>query len=258
MGYEKVNSLGVQTNQLPSVANKRKIAEDWLHGLTDINQNVVRMFGSVVQSVSAGIVVFSFSSWIGIAVLCIAVISYFQNRHYFRKDFRWVTGDRNVQGMRKTRRISNALSDPDKMDEVSLVGAYNYLDNKIRAFYSYFNSGFIKIIKARAIAGIFVDLLNLVVVFGGSVQVFLMAFSKKITIGQTTFYISTINSFYGAVSWFSSELVLFSDLVMKGKQVYDFFNLQPVVQDGNTKLQRLTIPPKLRLRIFLSTIQTVE
>lgn len=246
--YEKVNSLGVQTNQLPSVSNKRKIAEDWIYGLTDINLNVVRIFASIVQSILAGIIVFSFSFWIGIAVLCIAVISYFQSRYYFRRDFRWQTNDKNTQERRKTWYMSDALSSPDKMDEVSLVGAYHYLDRKIKTFYSYFNSGFINIIKARTVTSFLVDFLNLFVVLGGSVQVFLMAFSKKITIGQTTFYISTINNFYGGISWFSSELVLFSDLVMKGKEVYDFFNLQPVVQDGSTKLERLTKPPMIEIK----------
>ena len=246
--YEKINNLGVQTNQLPSVSNKRKIASDWIWGITDINQNIVRMFASIVQSITAGIIVFSFSSWVGAVVIFVAFISYFQSRYYFRKDFRWQTCDKNTQERRKTWNMSNILSEPESMEEVSLVGAFKFLDGKIKNFFDYFNLGYIKIIKANSVSSFLVDLLNLFAVLGGSVQVFLMAFNREITIGETTFYIGSINNFYGGISWLSSEIVLFSDLALKSKEVYEFFNLSPVVDDGHIKLDRLIAPPKIEIK----------
>ena len=41
--YEKIIQLGVQTNQLPNVSNKRQITHDWIYGLIDVNQNIVRI-----------------------------------------------------------------------------------------------------------------------------------------------------------------------------------------------------------------------
>jgi len=246
--YEKINSLGVQTNQLPSVSNKRRIAHDWLWGITDMNQNLVRIVAATVQSIISALIVFSFSSWVGISILFIAVIAYLQSRYYFKKDFEWQTSDKNTQERRKTWYMSDILSSPDTMDEVSLVGSFKYLDRKIKSFYDYFNGGYKKILQADTFTTFIVDLLNLFVVLGGSIQIFIMAFNRKITIGDTTFYISTINNFYGGVSWLSAELVMFTDFVMKGKEVYDFFNLEPVVEDGNIKLERLTTPPSIEIK----------
>jgi len=246
--YEKIFELGVQTNQLPSVANKRQITHDWLQNIVDVNQTMVRIVAAFIKSIVSALIIFSFSPWIGIAILFIAGISYLQNRYYFRKDFEWQTSEKNTQEKRKAWWVQGVLSDPDSMDEVSLVGAYGYLDRKFKDFFSYFNEGYKKILKADTLTTFGVDFLNLFVVLGGSVQVFIMAFNKVISIGDTTFYLGSINNFYGGIGWLSAELVLFSDLVMKEKEVYEFFNLKSEVLDGNFRLDRLIAPPKIELR----------
>lgn len=246
--YEKIFELGVQTNQLPSVANKRQITHDWLQNIVDVNQTIVRIVAAFIKSVVSALIIFSFSPWIGFAILFIAGISYLQNRYYFRKDFEWQTSEKNIQEKRKAWWVQGALSDPESMDEVSLVGAYGYLDRKFRNFFTYFNEGYKKILKADTLTTFGVDFLNLFVVLGGSVQVFIMAFNKAISIGDTTFYVGSINNFYGGIGWFSAELVAFTDLIMKEKEVYEFFNLKPEVQDGDIKLDRLLTPPSIELK----------
>lgn len=246
--YEKIAALGVQTNQLPNVANKRQITHDWIFGLIDVNQNLVNIFAASIQAVTGAIIVFSFSLWIGVAVVVLAIVSYIQSRYYFRKDFDWQTSDKNTQERRKAWWIQGVLSDPEDLDEVSLVGAYRYLDSKFKSFFDYFLQGYKKILKADTLTTFGVDILNLFVVLGGSIQVFMMALKKQISIGDTTFFVGAINNFYGGVSWLSAELVMFSDYVMKQKEVYEFFNLQPVVDDGNIRLERLITPPSIEIK----------
>ncbi len=246
--YEKIMSLGVQTNQLPSVSNKRQVTHDWIYNIVDVNQGIVRIVASFVQSVSAAIIVFSFSSWIGIAVLVISVIAYLQSRYFFRKDFEWQTSEKNIQERRKTWYISDILSNPDTMDEVSLVGAFKYLDMKVKSFYNFYNEGYKKILRLDSATTFGVDLLNLFVIIGGTIHVFILAIQKVISVGDTTFYVGAINSFYGGVSWFSAELVMFGDMVMKEREVYEFFNLKPSVEDGSIRLERLINPPSIELK----------
>lgn len=246
--YEKIIQLGVQTNQLPNVSNKRQITHEWIYGLIDVNQNIVRIVAALIQSVISAVIVFNFSIWIGISIVFLSLIAYLQNRYYFRKDFEWQTSDYNIQERRKAWWIHSIISDVDTMDEVSLVGGYNYLDKKFRSFFDYYISGSKKILKADSLTTFGVDLLNLFVTLGGSIQVFMMAFRKEITIGDTTFFIGSINNFYGGVSWLSAELVMFSDFVMKQKEVYEFFKLKPSVEDGSIPLDRLIIPPSIEIR----------
>ena len=243
--YEKVYSLGVQTNQLPDISNKRRLTEEWMYEIADLNTSIVRIVASIIRGIIAASIIFSFSRTLGIAMILIAIISYLQNRHYFLKDFKWQTSDKNIQERRKVGRIGYQLSDPLSIGEISIVGAFKYLDSKYINFYNYYNNEIKKIVRQDSITTFLVDILNVFAVMGGCLQVFKMAIERKISIGDTTFFVSSISNFYSSMKNMTAELVLFLDSVTKGKQVVEFFNLQPLVSDGSVKLERLVTPPSI-------------
>ncbi len=243
--YEKVYSLGVQTNQLPDISNKRRLTEEWMYEIADLNTNIVRIVASIIRGIIAASIIFSFSRTLGIAMILIAIISYLQNRHYFLKDFKWQTSDKNIQERRKVGRIGYQLSDPLSIGEISIVGAFKYLDSKYINFYNYYNNEIKKIVRQDSITTFLVDILNVFAVIGGCLQVFKMAIEREISIGDTTFFVSSISNFYSSMKNMTAELVLFLDSVTKGKQVVEFFNLQPLVSDGSVKLERLVTPPSI-------------
>ncbi|HQJ73736.1 MAG TPA: ABC transporter ATP-binding protein [Candidatus Dojkabacteria bacterium] len=246
--YEKVYSLGVQTNQLPDISNKRRLTEEWMYEIADLNTNIVRIVASIIRGIIAASIIFSFSRTLGIAMILIAIISYLQNRHYFLKDFKWQTSDKNIQERRKVGRIGYQLSDPLSIGEISIVGAFKYLDSKYINFYNYYNNEIKKIVRQDSITTFLVDILNVFAVMGGCLQVFKMAIERKISIGDTTFFVSSISNFYSSMKNMTAELVLFLDSVTKGKQVVEFFNLQPLVSDGSVKLERLVTPPSIDVK----------
>jgi ABC-type multidrug transport system fused ATPase/permease subunit len=243
--YEKVYSLGVQTNQLPDISNKRRLTEEWMYEIADLNTNIVRIVASIIRGIIAASIIFSFSKTLGIAMILIAIISYLQNRHYFLKDFKWQTSDKNIQERRKVGRIGYQLSDPLSIGEISIVGAFKYLDSKYINFYNYYNNEIKKIVRQDSITTFLVDILNVFAVIGGCLQVFKMAIEREISIGDTTFFVSSISNFYSSMKNMTAELVMFLDSVTKGKQVVEFFNLQPLVSDGSIKLERLVTPPSI-------------
>jgi len=243
--YEKVYSLGVQTNQLPDISNKRRLTEEWMYEIADLNTNIVRIVASIIRGIIAASIIFSFSRTLGIAMILIAIISYLQNRHYFLKDFKWQTSDKNIQERRKVGRIGYQLSGPLSIGEISIVGAFKYLDSKYINFYNYYNNEIKKIVRQDSITTFLVDILNVFAVIGGCLQVFKMAIEREISIGDTTFFVSSISNFYSSMKNMTAELVMFLDSVTKGKQVVEFFNLQPLVSDGSVKLERLVTPPSI-------------
>ena len=246
--YEKINSLGIQTNQLPEISNKHSLVQDWKWNIPQLNSSLVNLFSSLIQVIISVFIVLSFSPYVAISVLFVGVLLYLLSSHYLHKVFIWSKLDKHTQEIRRSWNLSALLSNPDTMDEVSLVGGFKFLDKKIKDFYEYFNSGYRKILKENSISMFFVDLLNIFVVLGGSIHVFIMAFNKKITIGNTTFFIGSINSFYSGVSNLIMEYVFLSDLLLKMRVVYEFFNLEPVIKDGEKKLERLMTPPYIELK----------
>lgn len=245
--YEKINKLGVQTIQLPEIANKMQITQDWLWNIPDVSEALVNLVASFIRGIVAGVIVFGFSPWIALGILIVSILSYFQKRVYLKKDFEWQTSDKNMESQKKAWWNQHYLTNADSIDEISLVGAFRFLDKKFRDFFDYFNKGFDKILRKEGISSFGVEILNLFVILGGSIQIFLMVLKKTISIGETTFFLGTIKNFYGGISGFFSDLVFLRDIVLKEKEVYEFFNFGSVVIDGNTKLERLINPPSIKV-----------
>ncbi len=246
--YQKINELGIQTIQLPEVANKIQKTSDWIWSVTDVSDTVVSLISSFTRSVVAGVIIFRFSPIITLGILFVSVISYIQKKTYLQKDFDWQTSDKNMEESKKAWWIQRSLTNPEEIDEIGLVGSFKFLDKKFNDFYNYFNKGFEKILRAESITGFFIEIGNLGVIVGGSIKIFTMVLNKDISIGNTTFYLGTVKSFYGGISNFLSNLVWFRDLVMKEKEVYDFFELQSLVSDGHIKLERLLTPPSIEVK----------
>jgi ATP-binding cassette subfamily B protein len=76
----------------------------------------------------------------------------------------------------------------------------------------------------------------------------MMVLQKVISIGETTFYLSSVKNFYGGISRVLSNVILLRDIVLKEKEVYEFFNLKPVIKDGEIKLERLLTPPSIEIK----------
>ncbi|NLB12373.1 ABC transporter ATP-binding protein [Candidatus Dojkabacteria bacterium] len=105
-----------------------------------------------------------------------------------------------------------------------------------------------KIMKADSLSGFLVSMLSNFGILFGYMEVFGLLLGNQITIGDTTFLLTTITSFYNGIEGFSAEIVAFRDFVMKAKQVYGFFNLESVVSDGDFKLPRLEEPPIIEIK----------
>jgi len=248
MEYEKINYLGVQTLEFPDVANARQKVSDWLNIVTDVGNSVVRIIASIVKVIASGIIIIKTIPIVVPLIMLTSIVFYLQRRYFFKKEFEWQTNDKHLTERRRNNWIAGELSDPKTVGEISITGAYRFLDNKFTEFFKYYNNGIISIIKKDATSGFLVSILSSAVTFLGYIQVFQLFLEKRISLGNTTFYMSTISNFYDGVEWFFSEFVAYRDFIMKAKDVYGFFQLEPRIKDGDYKLERLSAPPMIEIK----------
>jgi len=248
MEYEKINYLGVQTLEFPDVANAKQKVNDWLGIVTDVGNSVVRIIASIAKVIVSGIIILKTIPVVVPLIMLTSIVFYIQRRYFFKKEFEWQTNDKHLTERRRNNWIAGELSEPKTVGEISITGAYHFLDNKFTEFFKYYNNGIISIIKKDAASGFLVSILSSAVTFLGYIQVFQLFLEKKISLGNTTFYMSTISNFYDGVEWFFSEFVAYRDFIMKAKDVYGFFQLEPRIKDGEYKLERLINPPAIDIR----------
>lgn len=247
MEYEKINYLGVQTLEYPDVANALQKVNDWLGYVTEVGNSVVRIIASVVKIFVSGAIIASVVPIVIPMILVASIVFYLQRRYFFKKEFEWQTNDDHLTRRRRSNWMASELSDAKTIGEISIIGAYKFLDRKFTDFFNYYNSGLVKIIKQDSTSGFLMSILSNVVIFVGYIQVFQLFLGKLITLGNTTFYMGAVSSFYGAVESFFAEFVAYRDFVLKVKDVYGFFQMEPKIKDGEYKLPRLVTPPTIEL-----------
>jgi ATP-binding cassette subfamily B protein len=248
IAYERCNFLGPQTLELPEVANTQQKMKDWINFVTEISNNIVRIISAVIQALVAGLILLSQVPLVVPLILVMSVLYFFQRRYYFKKDFKWQTSDEHVMGRRKSYWTSSMLADTRNIGEISITGAFKYLDNIFSKFFNYYNEGYAKIMRDSSLSGFLLTILSNIIILFGYLQVFARLLLKRISIGDTTFYMSSINNFYDGIQSFFAEVVVFRDFVMKAREVYNFFELKPVVKDGDIKLPRLEEAPEIEVK----------
>lgn len=144
--------------------------------------------------------------------------------------------------------MSSHLSDTRDIGEISITGAYSYLNKKFVDFFDYYNKGFINILNRETISSFFVSILSNIALLAGYLKAIKLLIEGKISIGNTTFYMNAISNFYDGVEWLFEEIIYFRDYVMKIREVYNFFHLEPVVKDGEIEIPRFIEPPFIEIK----------
>ena len=248
MKYDKVRELGLQTLEFPDIANLKQKVDDWILLIPSIDGSIVNLISFFVRIIVSGIVLYTTVPILIPIVFLASIIFYLTKRKYFKMEFDWVRDDKHISERRKHYKISSDLSSVNTIGEISITGAHDYLDNKFQEFFKYYTFGFINILKKEYWADFWLGILGNFITLIGYLQVFVVFFAKSITIGNVTFYLVTIDSYYSVVEIFFRELSIYRDNMLKVKDVYDFFKLESRIKDGEFELPRFDTPPAIDIR----------
>jgi ATP-binding cassette subfamily B protein len=248
MHYQKINELGIQTIQLPEVANKNLLVNEWLFSLPEVHRVILKVISAFIQTVTVILVLINISWGLIILLFIGSLLNFFKEKHFFKKDWEIQTKDETIEARRTNDGIRYFLSKPDTVEEIKLIGAYDFLDRKFKRFYMYYNQKIGKVIKAANFWGFVMQSINTIVLSVGTLHIFNLVLNGTISIGITTFYISSIKSLYDGLSSMFYNLVYLRDNIVKQKDLYEFFNMKPRVEDGDIKLKRLKTPPSIEFK----------
>jgi ATP-binding cassette subfamily B protein len=256
--FTKIYSLGLQTLQDPTVNKLRDSAQRWLSMTDYLNRRLVIAISNIVLFIVSAIYLFNILPWLIPAFLIYAVVLFIEERYFFKKDFYWQTNDKNTEEKNKKYYTARILSSANYIEEISIVGGFNFLANKFKKFFKYYNEGLYKIINNQRVFAIILDLVDTALIFIGYIRIFIMLINGQISVGTTTFYMSIIDNFDRSLGNLSSAIVTANDFVTKLSKVYEFYSLKPKVKDGSIILPRLKEPPSIEFRNVQFTYPNTE
>lgn len=246
--FTKLFHLGLQTLQDPEVNKLRVNATRWLHIVDNLNLNLFSIFSNAILFIIAAIYLFKIVPILFPIFLVYMIILIVEKRFFFKKSFEFQTNDYIVEQKGRNYQVANKISDPSFIGEISIVGSFSYLSSKFIKFFKKYNNGLFKIFDKQRFYHLLLDITDTMIIFWGYIETFRLLIEGQISIGTTTFYISTIDGFDAAVYNFSSSIISANDLLLKLSKVYEFYNLEPKVKDGTIMLSRLEEPPSIEFK----------
>lgn len=241
--YQQLNRLGIQNLEDPETVNRIQRSQQWIYNTFDLLHETVVLIANIVRAIVAGAVVFSFFPLLIPVLVVLTLIKYIPDRHFIKQDFHWQVD--NSENRRKAGDAAYVLGNPLTLQEISIVGAYKFMNKKYTDFYHWYNAGILRIFRNREISDFLLNALDTVVSVAGYGVIFNNMLWAKISLGGVTFQIRALDAFSGSMQTILSSLSFMSEFAVKTNDLVILFEMKPAVGDGKVKLPRFKKPPEI-------------
>lgn len=246
MFAQHLNYLGIQNLEDPDVQNRVSRSSDWLQSTFDMLQETIYFISNLVRVFISGAIILSFFPLMIPILIITTIIKFFPDQYFMKKDFRW-----QVDNSEK-RRIAwsdiNTVQNSKDLQEISIVGGYEYFKERYFSFFTSFNNGLLKIIKDKEITNFFLLSLESFVGILAYAVIFYRHIQGLFTLGTATFQIQSLGTFSGSLDSMLSSITIMNEYSVKMKDLITLFEMKPAIKDGNIKLPYLETPPSIEFK----------
>lgn len=246
MFAQHLNYLGIQNLEDPDVQNRVSRSSDWLQSTFDMLQETIYFISNLVRVFISGAIILSFFPLMIPILIITTIIKFFPDQYFMKKDFRW-----QVDNSEK-RRIAwsdiNTVQNSKDLQEISIVGGYEYFKERYFSFFTSFNNGLLKIIKDKEITNFFLLSLESFVGILAYAVIFYRHIQGLFTLGTATFQIQSLGTFTGSLDSMLSSITIMNEYSVKMKDLITLFEMKPAIKDGNIKLPYLGTPPSIEFK----------
>jgi len=241
---EKINSIGVQQSEDPQIANKFDNATLWAGEFDKYFYALIDLVSFIIAFLLTGLTIFQISYIIPSLVLILGIINAFPRKYFRKLNFNYQVG--HVEERRKSWRDHEFLINPAKVKEVSILGAYDYLHDRFKNFWTKYNHTLLKMYAKSNAIDTTLYLITSLIIYYGYYIVIEKAVLGLITIGSLTVFMQAIKMFSGSLNRVFMNHNTLSNYVVKLMELVDFFDINPA-KDGDIKLPRLKVPPAITI-----------
>ena len=243
--YQHLQTLGIQNLENPETVNRIQRSQEWLQNTFDLMSESVGFIANIVKTVATGFAIFAFLPFMIPVLIVLTLIMYFPDKYFTQKDFHWQVD--NSEGRKQAGTSAYYLENPNNLQEVSVIGAYNFLNRKYVNFFSWFNSGLLSIYKKRETTNFFLNIADSTVSLFGYTLIFQRFILGHITLGTVTFQMRSLDIFSSSIHNLLSSVTFMNEFAIKMYDLVILLEMKPSIKDGTRKLPISKKPPKIEL-----------
>lgn len=228
----KVNNLLIRTNMY-----KGNILQ-FLKRAIDIVAEIIRL--SIIAGLVLSILpIFS-------TVVLIAVIPMFIYDRYFRKMI-WKHSYTSTESRRMAHSSGSMLSQNSSLNEITVNGAYGFLDKKFFTFFRWFEDKFLDITGRWEAVAFSYNRSKDALMIWGYIEVFKLFIGKIISVGDVAFWMRALQGYDESITTLVTQINDLSEHALQFKDAFVLFHLEPRYKDGTIELEKLETGPEISI-----------
>ena len=242
--YEKVNTLGIQTQENSEFANYLQRGKEAMGNVSNYLERIFDFLSSIITLIISAWIIFSAAPFVVIMTIFFTMPTYLIDRNYMAKI--WGYYRDTTEERRSARTSSSDLLDSSKFHEINISSAFNYLSNRYKKFTDNLLLFHRKTYKKWFSLAYVTDNLNDIIVFLGYLFIFKKLLKGIISIGNTTFQIRNLSVFSNELENLGANFAgLYQDGIRFG-DLKGIFELTPPFSDGKAEYPYSEKPPLIK------------
>jgi ATP-binding cassette subfamily B protein len=243
--YYKMKELGLQEFENPGILDQTDLIQDWSYRVPELYMNFCDFLSSVFSCIFSGFILYSYIPLLLPFLAIWEIIGLLPSNKLRREDWQYQLS--NIEERRRNWCNSSFLQDKDKLKEITITGAFRYLDKKYYDFYINFMTTLFSFRRKIRLWNFLSSLIGKVLQVVGYGLILSRTIKGSISIGSTAFAIYAVGNFSQSARGISGKLQTIDNLIVKLRDVYDFYNLETSFKDGYIKMPRLENGPTIKL-----------
>ncbi len=243
---ERMKYLGIQTLERPDINDKLQRSEESSQNLSAYMGELVELVSEVVKITLSFLVIVKFFPLFAPLMLLLSAPYSIHDRKFRVKSYQFMYD--KTPDMRRAGMSSQDLRNATKLNEISIVGAYKFLNDKYYQFHYWYEKQRVTIYKSWKFGSALSRIFNDLAVYAGYFVVFKDLLNNVITVGDTTFRISVINrlslSYQMAIKTYNNIM----ETSVRVRDVYFLFHTAPAFEDGAIEMPKLDKGPEIQIK----------
>lgn len=245
--FSKLDKFGIKALEDPERLNQIQRSRESISRVIDYTERSVNFVSQIVRLIIFGITSFAISPLISLLMIIFVLPPNFLiDLFYIKKIWHFSIGA--TEEKRRVGWASNALSDSTFLHEIKIIGAFNYLKDIYKNFYTGYISKLQKYRKRWYVLGIIADTAADILLVIGVLEIFKSVIEKTLSIGQSLTFIRAISGFKDQIGNIGSRFANLQESGLRVKDLKDLLTEEVNESDGNIILPYSNIPPTIELR----------
>ncbi len=241
--YRKLNSLGIQSLEVPEINNKIFRANDYLQNIYMYLDESVSLIADFVSFISILVIVGAFLPIYALAIILVSVPYLIKDKELRKNQYKFRI--ENTEGDRVSWWVGSDLTSPQNLQEISITNAFSWMDNKFSSFRNWFDDVRIKMSQDFAtFSHIFFGLRDFVIIYG-YVIIFKKFLGGLLSIGSISFWMGTFSNLGDSLDNTIRDFNDISEFALQIKDVYLLFNTKPAFEDGKVEMGSIKTGPSI-------------